>query len=223
MVTELRDNPDSRQMVAVYESRAQAVRAAASAREAGASSVRVGHGADERLALQAEMRGEMEHTVVGPGNVGPFTRQMSKGIGAGVAVAAVVGALIALPFAAVEPFGLPLAMRLLIAAVVGGFAGATVGFMLGGGFSPRNPEAPLAGEEGTVVVAEVAGGRSDAIEAALRRIDGLIRLDVAVAGQPVATRAEQPDHAVTDLADPIVRGDAQWTHERSRSREHHRR
>lgn len=215
----MRENPEP-QLVAVFESRGQAVRASAAAREAGARDVRVGDPADERLALQAEMRGEMEHTVVGPGNVGPFTREMSKGIGAGVAVATVVGALIALPFAALQTFGLPLLMRLLIAAVVGGFAGATVGFMLGGGFSPRNPEAPLAAEEGTVVVVDADGGRQSSIEAALRRVDGLIRLDVAVAGQPVATQEEQPDHAVTDVSDPIVRGDARWTHDRSRSREH---
>lgn len=215
------DNAQTRQLVAVFHSRPAAVRAAAAARDVGASDVRVDAAHDERLALEAEMRDEMEHTIVGPGNIGPFTKEMTKGIGAGVAMASVIGAAIALPFAMVDLFGLPLWLRVVIAAVVGGFAGATVGFMLGGGLTPT-PEKELAAEEGVVVVVTVADTTAGAVERALRRMEGLIRLDAATGGQPQSTRMEEPDHTLEDLRDRAVQGEGDWSHVRSEDRQRER-
>lgn len=57
-------------------------------------------GEDATAAVRAEMRDELEATVVGAGNVGPFTKGMTRGLAKWVPIAtligAAVGALIAL-------------------------------------------------------------------------------------------------------------------------------
>lgn len=167
-----------RQVLAVFEDEADARQAAyALTRAALGHDIRVGSRRDEQSSLQSEMQEEMEHTFLGPGNVGPFTREMTKGALLGSFGVAAIGALAALPFGLVD-FGPPLWQRLLIAAVVGGFAGATLGFVLGGGFSATGPAELLAAERGVTLSVTVAAGE-EAEQAARTLVDRhALRVDV---------------------------------------------
>lgn len=110
--------------------------------------------ADAGAALRAEMRDEVEATVAGAGNVGPFTKGMTRGlviwIPAATLVGVVLGALIGL-----TPWGtgLSLTVRLLAGAAIGLFAGATVGFVAGGFVRSRQEGegGSLPAERGTVI------------------------------------------------------------------------
>src|SRR5215211_7744857 len=66
------DNASLR-IVGMYESEETARAAAEAARAAGAppEAIRVGEPLDRIASVQGEMRAEMDHTVAGPGNVGP--------------------------------------------------------------------------------------------------------------------------------------------------------
>jgi hypothetical protein len=152
---------------------------------------------DRKAALRAEMRDEVEATVVGPGNVGPFTKGMTRGIALWLPVATVVGAAIGvglalLPWAA----GLSTVARVVAGLVIGGLAGATAGFVIGGGFRPRREEegAEFAGERGWIV-----GLHTDDLATAERaerrlREEGAERVDRADAqGYPVAIRSRERD------------------------------
>ena len=131
----LRRESSARRLVAVFENETVARSAAAALRDAGIT-VDDDTKADELAAIRGEMSEEMQHTVVGPGSFGPFTKEMSKGIVGGIVIATVIGAVVALPFGLIDFGTLGLAPRLFIAAAVGAFIGAGVGFM-GGGFRWR--------------------------------------------------------------------------------------
>jgi hypothetical protein len=164
---------------------------------------------DERAALRAEMRDEVEATVVGPGNVGPFTKGMTRGIAlwvpAGTLAGAVLGvALALLPWAS----GMSTVWRIVAGLIIGGVAGATAGFVIGGGFRPRKEGegAELAGEDRPVV-----GFHTDDLataERAERRLAevGAERVDRAdEAGYPVAIHSRERDETRP------VRGDVPTT------------
>jgi hypothetical protein len=152
---------------------------------------------DQRAALRAEMRDEVEATVVGPGNVGPFTKGMTRGIALWVPVCTVAGAalgavLALLPWAS----GMSTVWRIVAGLLIGAAAGATTGFVVGGGFRPRQEKegAELASERGWVV-----GLHTDDLETAERaerrlREQGADRVDRADAsGYPVAIRSRERD------------------------------
>jgi hypothetical protein len=145
-----------RRVQATYPDRDEAERAAGRARDAGLR-VRVDDPVDERAVLRAEMRDEVESTVVGAGNIGPFTKGMTKGIVRWVPVAAgigaVVGALVGLlPWG----FGMSTLSRLLLGAAIGLVAGGTAGFVAGGSFYPQKHDDPqLDAERGVTVSVEV--------------------------------------------------------------------
>jgi len=164
-------------IIAVYPSADVARAAARDAVDAGApaSDVRVAEPLDRIVSVQAEMHDEMRHTIMGPGNVGPFTKEMTKGMTLGVAISTVIGALVALPFAAIGFGGWPLWLRLLVLACIGAIIGATVGWIIGGGFGARRPDAPLAAEEGVTVTAPAL----EAVQSALLATSP-IRLDIVV-------------------------------------------
>ncbi len=111
------------------------------------------HDADV-ASLKAEMHEEINETVVGPGNIGPFTKEMRRGLVRGVVAGAVAGAVLALPIALIPWMSLEFGTRLVIAAIVGASAGATVGFMFGG-FTARGGDRRMAAEIGTTVVIDV--------------------------------------------------------------------
>src|SRR5262245_18960476 len=135
-------------LVAVYDTIGDARPAAEVARRAGAAAdtIRIAASLDRVVALAGEMREEMDHTLAGPGNVGPFTQEMQRGMTVGAITGAVIGFVIALPFAAI-PFGdWSVLIRLLVVAIVGLALGGTVGWIVGGGFGADRPEEPLAAE-----------------------------------------------------------------------------
>jgi hypothetical protein len=118
------------------------------------------------------MRQEIEHTVLGPGNVGPFTKEMTQGMSLGAVVGGVIGLVVALPFAALSFGGWPLWLRFLLVAIVGAAVGSTVGWIVGGGFGARRPDAPLAAQRGVTVTAPALDTvRTALIEAAPIRVD----------------------------------------------------
>ena len=179
-----------KKLVGVFEDQESAAAAADAVAAQGVDpgQVRVGDEADEVSSLRGEMREEMEHTVAGPGNVGPFTKEMTKGLVPGTALAALAGALVALPFALIPMGSLPLVTRVLIVVAVGTVAGATLGFVLGAAFGAKGPREPLATERGVTV--SVSTQDRDQVQRAAGTLEGRAptRLDEAVeGGQPTET------------------------------------
>jgi hypothetical protein len=188
------DNASLR-VVGIYESEQAARDAAAAARAAGAppEEIHVGEPLDRIASVQGEMRAEMDHTVAGPGNVGPFTKEMQKGMTFGVVLFGAIGLMIALPFALIEFGGWSWPTRLWIVALVGLLVGATAGWVIGGGFGALRPEEQLAGERGVPVSAPA----SEPIVNALVRPQ-MIRLDlVDRAGVPVETIATEDTPSIS--------------------------
>lgn len=179
-----------REIIGVFhdEAAARAAADAASRLTSGSTPPRIGSELDEVASLKAEMREEMQHTTAGAGNVGPFTKEMTKGVTAGTIIGIVVGIVVCTPlgFIAWAPIGL--VPRLVIAAVVGAFAGATIGFVAGGGFGAKGPDQKLAAERGTTVRIDVRTSEEvEQVTEALRRHDP-IRIDLTTAdGNPIST------------------------------------
>ena len=149
--------PEGRRIEATFPDRERADRAAAEARDQGLRVV-VGDVTDERAVLRAEMRDEMESTVMGAGNVGPFTKGMTKGIVRWVPVATAIGAVFGgliglIPWG----FGMSTLGRVLMGVAIGAVAGATAGFVGGGAFQPQEHDSPqLDAERGFTVAVPVS-------------------------------------------------------------------
>ncbi len=159
-------------LVAVFEDRRRADDAANEASQVTSAPVRVGESDDYLRALRGEMREEMEHTILAPQAGFIATKESAKGLMVGVPVGAVIGALVALPLAAIPFGGWPVILRLVLVAVIGGVGGATVGFIAGMGTVIR-PEDQPAAQRGVVVAVD---DDSDALEQILARHEP-IRLD----------------------------------------------
>ncbi|HEX2039810.1 MAG TPA: hypothetical protein VHF47_08780 [Acidimicrobiales bacterium] len=200
---------ERREVMAVFPDEAQARRAAEAVERSGvATDVRIGAPADEQQALRNEMQEEMEHTVAGPGNVGPFTREMAKGAGVGTPAATVFGAIAALPFGLLE-FGPTMWQRFLVAAVVGAVAGATVGFVAGGGLSVVGPAAaPLTAERGVTLAVRVPAGEATERVARVLADAGPLRLDVTdLDGRVVDTvRTEDRESVPHEVGRTLAQG-----------------
>lgn len=187
-------NPSTvNELVGVYGDAATAEGVGRRLRELGvaSSAVRVDDVGGRVESLKAEMREEVDNTIVGPGNIGPFTKEMQKGVARQTIVwmvaLAILGCLLALfdwPGSDLD-FG----QRLVIAAIVGAVTGATIGFVWGGGRGAmREPSAhDLAAERG-VTVAVAAPGHLAAEAVSIMRAAQPIRLDVgSLEGSPVDT------------------------------------
>jgi hypothetical protein len=111
-------------------------------------SIRMNDAAANVEAMKAEMREEADNTIVGPGSIGPFTREMSRGIVRQVAVWTLALAVLAAPVGLIGFIDLPVVTRVVIAAAVGAVAGSVIGFMLGGGLGAKDGYDPLATERG---------------------------------------------------------------------------
>src|SRR4051794_2052045 len=114
-------------LLAVYPTREQAERAADAARAAGVpdDGVRVASRSDEVAALRAEMRDEINNSVVAPYAGVVANKEPAKTGLAATVTGAVVGAIVFLPLALVRIGNLAVGGRLLIAALVGAATGAT--------------------------------------------------------------------------------------------------
>ena len=128
------DADTRRKVVGTFSDEQAARRAVAQIERSGfARRVSLGTNDDKRDVLRAEMRDEVERTTMGPGNVGPFTPSMRKGLHVGLplgtAVGAVLGVLLGLiPMGSLTE-GVSLPLRLVIGAVAGAAAGATLAFV----------------------------------------------------------------------------------------------
>jgi hypothetical protein len=162
-------------VVGVYRDRESAAAAAEAARRAGATDVRVGDDADVRTALEGEMAEELEQSVGGL-TLGPVTQEGARGAAAAMAVVAIAGCLIGLPFAAIGMGDWPLWARLLLTGGVGAAGGAVVGFIWGATLGNPGPSRRLAAETGITVGADVDGD-AVAVAAGMNELSP-IRLDV---------------------------------------------
>lgn len=189
-----------KRVVGVYRDDAAASQAIGLAEEAGARNVVRGGRADYIASLQDEQREEMEHTFVGPGNVGPFTKEMSKGIAAWTPALTLGLMVVAVPIAFI-PFGrLGFLTRLTIVEAAALVTGATIGFMAGmmlgrgpGEHGIDRREAPLAAEEGVVVGATVDESQVERVADAMASADP-VRLDVSgMHGEPLSTLGTEED------------------------------
>lgn len=190
-----------KRVVGVYEDDGAAQRAIEAAERAGASSVVRGGRSDTIASLQDEMREEMEHTFAGPGNVGPFTKEMSKGLVRWTPVWTVAFMAVAVPLAFIPFAGLSFLTRLAIVEAVALVTGSTIGFMWGmivgagrkGVEGVDRRETDLAAERGIVVGATVDEGTAERVADAMAAA-GPIRLDVSgMEGQPLSTLATEED------------------------------
>jgi hypothetical protein len=185
---------EARTLRATYRSRAQAERAAQTIRRQGFEST-IDEPADERAVLRAEMRDEVEATVVGAGNVGPFTKNMTKGIVVGVPVAALIGAILG-GLVGLIPWGsgLSTVLRVVLGVGIGGFAGATVGFLLGGFLKPRKEEegeGRLDAEAGSIVsIRTTTQDEARRVREFLETGDPM-RIDETAHGVPVGPSSEE--------------------------------
>jgi hypothetical protein len=190
----MEESPEARTLRATYRTRAQAERTASTMKRQGFEPT-IDEPADERAVLRAEMRDEVESTVVGAGNVGPFTKSMTKGIIAGVPLAAVIGAILGgliglIPWG----FGLSTVLRVVLGIGIGGFAGATVGFVLGGFLKSRadnEGEHRLDAEAGSIVsIRTTTPDQARRVREFLETGDP-IRIDETAHGVPIGPSSEE--------------------------------
>jgi hypothetical protein len=164
---------DKTRLVAVYDTEEDARAAVRALERAGidTAGVRLSDPRDRLAEMKADMRDEISHSIAGPGNVGPFTREMAEGSALGIFVGGAIGLVVALPFAAID-FGLAAWARVVLLAIVGAIVGATIGWIVGGGFAAKRPNEPLAGERGvTLAVDTSVPARQALMTTNARRID----------------------------------------------------
>lgn len=181
-------------LVAVFRTQDDAVEAAEAAGRAvdHDGPVRVGDPLDRVAALSGEMREELDHTIAGPGNVGPFTEEMSKGMSVGVLAGGLIGLVLALPFAAIDFGGMAAWTRLLVVALAGALAGGTAGWVIGGGFGAKRDDEALAAEHGVTVSVPASVPAERALVASRP-----VRVDLVDAeGRAIRTLFSQPTEPV---------------------------
>ena len=197
-----------KRLIGVYRDDEAAARAAEAAERSGARNVVCGARVDAVDSLQNEMREEMEHTFVGPGSVGPFDKESTKGMARWVPACTIGAMVLSIPLAFIEMGSLGFATRLGIVLACAATAGSTVGFLagmaMGGKRSGDRTEGtegkgidrriqPMAAEEGVVVGATVDERVSEKVADAMAAFDP-IRLDKSgMGGQPLSTLATEAD------------------------------
>jgi hypothetical protein len=174
---------------------ASAVREAAAAARREGLAVREESRTDRQAALRGEMADELDATVVGPGNVGPFTKSMSKGLARWVPLGALLGAGAGALLGFIPWGDLSLGLRLVLGAVIGAFAGATIGFTAGGFVRPErrgSDEGSLEAEEGTVLTVLARDVEEARRARALLDGAGAVRVDEADSeGYPVGPSEQE--------------------------------
>jgi hypothetical protein len=183
-------------VVGVFEDRGTAERAARAAQRAASLSegqVQIDAEADERFALRGEMREEVDHTVAGPGPVGPYTKEMTKGLVRSHILWVPIGVVVGVALAFIPIGGTSLGFRLVLWAVVGAIAAVVAALAIGGGLSAKGPREPMAAERG-VTVGIMANGAEQARSAAeaLSQHDP-IRVDAGIAERPTGMVTREPE------------------------------
>jgi len=192
--------PEER-IVAVFRDQATAERAADQARNRGAQNVTVGGHNDEVRALVGEMREETSEAWAGP-SVAIYSAEMARHIPGPTVAAALIGAIVALPFGFIEWGSVTLIGRLVLAACSGAIGGGTIGFLLGGFLGARRrANLELAEERGVVV--GMQGGKPEATAELVNA--GAIRVDRMLGQQPIdtVTSGEEQTPAESVMDQPI--------------------
>ncbi|HVL65584.1 MAG TPA: hypothetical protein VM573_10495 [Actinomycetota bacterium] len=177
-------------LIVTLEDEEQARRVVDSLSSAGLSAdITLNSHEDQRAALRGDMRDELDATVIGPGNVGPFTKGMSKGVVKWTTICGIVGIAAGILLALlVWRSGLGVAVM----AAIGGTAGATLGFSTGGFLGPRAEQEGRPDSQARPTVG-VHADTMDEIRKAQQVLEGqrVIRLDhVDATGRPIGTAAK---------------------------------
>lgn len=183
-------------VVGVFRDRTGAQEAADAVRRAAQlteDQIQIDAEADERFSLRGEMREEVDHTVAGPGPVGPYTKEMTKGLVRSHALWVPIGIAVALPLAFIPIGNTSLGFRLVLWGIVGAIAAAVVALAIGGGLSARGPSKPMAVERGVTVgvMARNADQARSAAEAMAKH--NPIRLDTGVGARPTGVVTREPE------------------------------
>ena len=194
------DASEDRRVLATYGSRRDADAAAERARGEGLD-VSVDSERDERSVMRAEMRDETEAAVVGAGNVGPFTKGMTRGIVFWVpilgAIGTVIGAILGSLIWGSSTLGT--VGGAVVGGVIGAVAGGTAGFVAGGFVRPRQEGegGEMDAEKGTVVSIRVrTPEEAERARAVLERGDPMRVDEVAEGGWPVAPSSDEKTRPV---------------------------
>lgn len=192
---------DEMRLVAVYDTEDDARAAVRALEQSGVDThqVRVADDRDHVSAVEGEMRSETVNTVAGPGNVGPFTKEMTQGSILGILLGGAIGFLLALPVALIGVADLAFWTGAVLVETVGIILGATVGWIIAGSFAAKRSDEPLAAEHGTTVAVPLSKEAEETLKATNPR-----RIDIVEAdGHPVdvvAERDEGGQHVVRDIA-----------------------
>lgn len=193
--------PQPTEVLATFADERSARDAATALEQAGlgGGAIRVGERGDEITSLQAEQREEMEHTFMGPGNVGPFTKEMMSWMLPAIAVGALIGAALCAPLAWLRlgpGADIDFGVKLLVVLAVGAVTGSTIGFVAAGGRGARGPAEPLAGEAGVTMSVPAPSREAARDVAELLRERNPIRIDLTTpGGQPFETTASDGELA----------------------------
>lgn len=188
-------------IVAVFPDEATAERAAAAARNRGATNVAVADPNDDVKALMGEMREETSESWAGP-SVAIYTPEMARHIPGPTLAFAIAGAILALPLAFIDFGDVSVTGRIVIAVFAGLVGGGTIGFLAGGFLGARRrANRDLAEERGVVV--GIQGGNAAAAEALVAA--GPMRMDRLVHQVPVdtVTSHEEDSPSESTLRQPI--------------------
>lgn len=160
--------------------------------------VRVSHGPEDVVsALKGEMHDEVESTVVGPGNVGPFTKGQTRGISKWAPLGAAAGAVVMLPVAALVWSS---ALGFILLPIIGAAAGATLGFVAGGSINPQYHDDPrLEAEKGpTLGVHSASPEPLDSARSLLRNAGATVVWDVGPNGRPTGASSDSARRPVRE-------------------------
>jgi hypothetical protein len=180
--------PPDHELLVVLRDAASAQRAEDELHAAGVPGgvIGVGEQHDQLLALRAEMRDELAES---------STNEAARGFVAVAIVFAVIGAVVAAPFAVID-FGLTFWGRVILLVGVGVAFGVTVGVIVGPALAAKRPAAPSAVDRGVVMH---VGIDTPAIRDLLDRFDPIRidRIDHGLLPRGTIRTAEGPSVAET--------------------------
>ena len=182
----------NRRLVAVFPDRQSAERAVEDAVGAGArrSDIRVGDEVDERSAMRGEMRQELESSFISAQGAFAYPKEAWKGGGLATLLYGAAGALALMLLTPFVLTNMGIGARLLILGGIGLVAGATIGIIVGPGFSAKGPNEAIAAERGVTVSLPLT---DEGLPKVFRNA-GAIRVDeVTAAGEPIINLSSEGD------------------------------
>jgi hypothetical protein len=180
------EDPTRDALIAVYPDDGTAQVVADEVRGAGtATVVRVDDPHDRVAAVRAEMREEVEHTVLSPQAGVILPKESTKSSLLLVPLGAVIGAALLIPLAGIAFEGTSFAVRALWAGIIGATMGGTIAYIVGAALAIGGPAAQSAGHVG--VPLRVEGDITPDVVRVLAEHQPM-RVDVVTnEGTPVAT------------------------------------